>query len=252
MAFVDSFKRDGVRGWAEAIGGGAAAGMALGGPLGAAIGAAAGLFSRLIKLAIGKSTGKAGDIEAERDLGLSLPSGTFKSFYESVGLDEKSAWNIRKDLEMSPKFLTEIALPEAQKHQGGVEALLEKLKNVTTAWGTFDFSTAMQKYLKTGAADDLNEAFKKAFSQSGALSASIKNMGDLFAADVAGAAHKYAMSWKLPGWHGGDYPEAATPPSTGTGGDVNIAVVNVYTDDPNSFVSKLKQIAELGYAPETP
>jgi hypothetical protein len=80
-------------------------------------------------------------------------------FPASLGLSEAQAWGIRKDLLSSPKYLSQMA--------GFINP--ESLKNITTSFGTFDFSKAFETGKATGNWAELNKQFKEAFKNSEAL-----------------------------------------------------------------------------------
>ena len=193
MAFMDSFNRKGALGWGEAIGGGAAMGAAIGSmvpvigtAIGAAIGAAVGAISRGIQSLVtaikGKTTGQAGAMEIARDFGgINMTEDEFKSYYESLGLSEGAAWNVRKDISSAPKFLVETLYPMAQA-QGKVNEFLKSLETVKTSWGTFNFRAAFELGQATGDWTELNKQFQDAFKNSAALKEALPNWGDLLLA----------------------------------------------------------------------
>jgi hypothetical protein len=121
-----------------------------------------------------KSTSEAGSMETRRDLGVNVSSDQYKSFYESLGLDDNSAAGIRKDLSVSPKFLVEIAAPIA-KANGQMDRFLKNLETVKTAWGTYDFRDAFEVGQATGDWQQLNDLFIEAFGNSEALGNSISD-----------------------------------------------------------------------------
>jgi len=129
MSLMDSFKQTGIRGWGEAVGGGAALGGSLAGPWGALAGAVAGAITRGIKLALGKSAYLAGSMEAMRDFGVKLGEDQFKGWLESLNITEERAYDIRKELESSPKALVELLAPIAEAN-GQMETFLKKLQSV--------------------------------------------------------------------------------------------------------------------------
>jgi len=179
-AFLDSFSQKGVRGWAEAIGGGAAIGAAIGSVvpvIGAAIGAAAGALAKGIQALVGAIKGKnayqAGAMELGRDFGgISMSPDDFKKWLEGVGISENQAYPIRKDIESSSKFLAEVAGPLAAA-QGKTQEFLKSLEAVKTAWGTFDFRKQYELGELTGDWTALDEAFKAAFKDSQALNQNV-------------------------------------------------------------------------------
>jgi hypothetical protein len=185
-AFFDSFSQKGVRGWAEAIGGGAAIGAAIGSTIpvigtaiGAAIGAAAGALAKGIQSLVtsikGKNAYQAGSMELGRDFGgITMSPDDFKKWFEGVGISESQAYPIRKDIESSSKFLAEVAGPLAAA-QGKTQEFLKSLEAVKTAWGTFDFRKQYELGELTGDWTALDEAFKAAFMDSQALN---QNMPD--------------------------------------------------------------------------
>lgn len=178
MAFMDGLKRGGLLGSLEMIGGGAATGMALGGPIGAAIGAAVGAITAGIKAILGKSTAQAGAMEAARDFGnVKIGQTEFKDFYQGLGLTDKTAAGIRKDLQASPKFLVEILGPLA-KAQGLTEQFKTSLEKVSTAWGTFDFRKEYELGEVTGDWTALDKAFQDAFEHSDALAKNLPTWRD--------------------------------------------------------------------------
>ena len=183
-AFLDSFSQKGVRGWVEAIGGGAAIGAAIGSvvpvigtAIGAAIGAAAGALAKgiqsLVNAIKGKNAYQAGAMELGRDFGgISMSPDDFKKWLEGVGISESQAYPIRKDIESSSKFLAEVAGPLAAA-QGKTQDFLKSLEAVKTAWGTFDFRKQYELGELTGDWTALDEAFKAAFKDSQALNQNV-------------------------------------------------------------------------------
>jgi hypothetical protein len=183
-SFLDSFSRTGVRGWAEAIGGGAAIGAAIGSvvpvigtAIGAAIGAAAGALAKgiqsLVNAIKGKNAYQAGAMELGRDFGgISMSADDFQKWLDSVGISESQAYPIRKDIESSSKFLAEVAGPLAEA-QGKTQEFLKSLEAVKTSWGTFDFRKQYELGELTGDWTALDEAFKAAFKDSQALNQNV-------------------------------------------------------------------------------
>lgn len=183
-AFLDSFSQKGVRGWAQAIGGGAAIGAAIGSvvpvigtAIGAAIGAAAGALAKgiqsLVNAIRGKSAWQAGAMELGRDFGgISMSPDDFRKWLEGAGISEGQANPIRKDIQSSSKFLAEVAGPLAAA-QGKTQEFLKSLEAVKTAWGTFDFRKAYELGELTGDWTALDEAFKAAFKDSQALNRNV-------------------------------------------------------------------------------
>lgn len=207
-------------GAAGAVSGGAAGGIAglalLGAKLGAAggigagagaLGVLAGLFTNPITAPIAIALLLAGPLkalfskspsekfvsEAARDLGgVKIPESVFKDFLGQLGVSEKASLGIRKDLAVSPKFLTEIAFPLALQ-QGKIESFLSALSRVQTNLGPggatifTDFRTAFEEGFEGQNFDRLNQLFKDLFSNSRALVAVLPDLSRLFA-DVGTAA----------------------------------------------------------------
>jgi hypothetical protein len=183
-AFLDSFSQKGVRGWAEAIGGGAAIGAAIGSvvpvigtAIGAAIGAAAGALAKGIQSLVtaikGKNAYQAGSMELGRDFGgITMSPDDFKKWLGEMGISESQTYPIRKDIESSSKFLAEVAGPLAAA-QGKTQEFLKSLELVKTASGTFDFRKHYQLGELTGDWSALDEAFKAAFKDSQALNQNV-------------------------------------------------------------------------------
>jgi hypothetical protein len=112
---------------------------------------------------------------------------TFEQFASSIGLGKKQYEGIRKDLLSSPKFLTEIAYPLA-KQQGRMEEFLKSLEAIQTAWGTFNFRSAFESWMKTGNASALNKAFESAFGVSQALQQNLPDWRNALAASGVGGS----------------------------------------------------------------
>ena len=111
--------------------------------------------------------------EAGRDLGITMSKSTMESFTAGLGFTSKDQWKgIRKDLEMSPLFIQQIALPAAQA-AGTVDLLSQKLSKVETSWGTFDFSAAFDLGSTTGDWSAFNAQYEQAFQTSEALNAAL-------------------------------------------------------------------------------
>jgi ABC-type transporter Mla subunit MlaD len=185
-AFLDSFRQNGVRGWVEAIGGGAAIGAAIGSVvpvigtgIGAAFGAVGGAISKgfqsLVGLFTGKNAYQAGAKELSRDFGgITMSADDLEKYLNSIGISESQAYPIRKDIESSSRFLVEVSGPLAAA-QGKTQEFLKSLEAVKTAWGTFDFRKQYELGELTGDWTELDEAFKAAFKDSQALN---KNVPD--------------------------------------------------------------------------
>lgn len=107
--------------------------------------------------------------ETARDLGgTTVGKKAIEQFIEQIGLTQKTAEGIRKDIIVSPKFLTEIAYPAAQA-SGSVEAFLTSLENVQTVMGNINLRDPFEEFIRTGNANKLNEAYVSLFSKSQAL-----------------------------------------------------------------------------------
>lgn len=150
--------------WASTLMGGAGFGASVGGPIGAAVGAAVSAAAKGIKNLVGKIQGpnswEALQKEIARDYGgVTVGSDTIKQLSEALGVTEKEAWSVRKNLSSSPAFLAMIA--SAAEQQGKQDAFLKSLEKVGTSWGEFDFRTAFEEGLSTGNFAKLNEAWSK-------------------------------------------------------------------------------------------
>lgn len=194
IAVAGMFQK-GVAGWAETIGGGAMAGAAIGTyllpgigtALGAALGAAAGAIAKgiqaMVKAFMGPSTIQAAAEEAVRDLGgTKLTEGIFKSFISQF-MDPKQAWGIRKDIMFSPKFLSEVAGPQAEA-QGNYPSFLKSLENVKTSFGTFNFREAFETGKASGDWSELNKQFVAAFKNSQELLRVLPDFANILAASA--------------------------------------------------------------------
>jgi hypothetical protein len=168
----------GLFGGAGAIGGLGMSGILAAGVGGAGIGAAVALAASLIYKALSKDAFKSGSAESMRDFGVSISSGTIQSFLSDKGISKSIYEGIRKDITSSPEWLTKFAYPAAQQ-QGATDAFLRSLEAVETAWGTFNFRSAFETWIKTGNAKALNQAFIDAFSQSQRLTSGIPNWQSL-------------------------------------------------------------------------
>jgi TP901 family phage tail tape measure protein len=159
-------------------------------PIVAAIAAAA-LINHLYK-----SPADRAAQETHNDFGgINMTTKTFEQFAASLGLGKRQYEGIRKDLTSSPKFLTEIAYPLAQQ-QGKMTEFLKSLEAVSTAWGTFNFRTAFEAWVKTGNSDALNKAFTSAFATSQALQQNLPDWRNVLAA--SGAAGSSTSPVRLP------------------------------------------------------
>lgn len=138
-----------------------------------ALGAAAvGLYYG-IKALMGQSTQGAGSKEVTRDLGINVGKGQIESFIGQY-IDPKQAWGIRKDLYMSPAFLSQVAGPTAEQ-EGRMDQFLESLEAVKTSWGTFNFRGAFELGKATGDWAELNKQFVDAFEHSSELEKMLPN-----------------------------------------------------------------------------
>jgi len=122
----------------------------------------------IVKAIRGKNAWEAGAPEALRDFGIGLSQDQFRSFAEGLGLDESRAYPVRKDLESSPLFLSQVAAPLAAE-QGRMAEFLKRLENVGTSWGSFNFREAFELGQATGDWAELNRQFTEAFRNSAAL-----------------------------------------------------------------------------------
>lgn len=154
--------------------------------IGAAIAGLSVALPKLISAIQGPNSWQAGSPEAMRDFGINLSASQFQQFAGGLGLSEAQTWNIRKDLESSPLFLTQIAAPLAQA-QGTMSQFLKDLETVKTSWGTFNFRTAFETGQATGDWSQLNQEFAEAFSRSGALVSIMPDFATKLAAVGSGA-----------------------------------------------------------------
>lgn len=154
-------------------GSGALLGLGAGGGL-LGLGIAGGVIGTqaLIKAIRGKNAWTAGGMESSRDFGVNISGKSFQQWAEGLGLNESKTYPIRKDLQSSPLFLTQVAAPEARK-QGTFDSFLKSLEQVKTSWGSFNFRDAFEIGDLTGDWSDLDEAFKSAFASSTALQKSM-------------------------------------------------------------------------------
>jgi hypothetical protein len=134
-----------------------------------------------------KDAFEAGAKEAARDLGgINIGEKAIKAFFTGVGLTEKQAFPIRKDLLTSPAFISQIAVPAAQA-QGKLDALLNRLEKVTVdtkiaASGYLDFRAVVEQGIDTGNWQPFNDAWQAAFKNSKALTAAMPDLTALLAA----------------------------------------------------------------------
>ncbi len=134
-------------------------------PLAAALG-----IPMIIKAIQGKNAWQAGAPEVARDFGgIQIGQQDLQGWVtQSLGLSESQFYPIRKDIESSPLFLTQVAAPLAQA-QGKMDDFLKSLEAVKTSWGTFNFREAFETGQATGEWSDLNKEFREAFGVSKAL-----------------------------------------------------------------------------------
>lgn len=145
----------------------------------------------LIKAIQGKNAWTAGAPEAMRDFGVNLSPQQFQQFATGIGLSESQTYGIRKPLESSPLFLTQVLWPLAQA-QGRTQEFLTKLEKVATAPGQVtNFRQAFELGNATGDWSKLNQQFVDAFKNCSALSAIIPDFASKLAA--AGTAGKSAF-----------------------------------------------------------
>jgi hypothetical protein len=142
------------------------------------------------KFAQGKNAYEAGGMESLRDLGVGLSSKDMKTFLQSKGISESTAYGIRKDIESSPAFLTQLG--GIAKQQGTYDTFLKKLETVSTAWGTFNFRKAYEIGDLTGDWSELDKAFEAAFSSSQALQKNLPNWKEILT--IGGDAAKKAAA----------------------------------------------------------
>jgi hypothetical protein len=113
----------------------------------------------------GPNSWEAGSEEVARDFGsVEIAPDAIKAIAEAVGISEKEAWGIRKDLLSSPAALEGIyALAEAQ---GKTAEFLKSLEKIQTSWGDFNFRDAFELGSSTGDWTELNNQFVAAFGNS--------------------------------------------------------------------------------------
>lgn len=144
----------------------------------------------LWKAAVGKNAYQAGGMEASRDFGVNFSTDQMKQFLQGKGISEESAYPIRKDIESSPQFLTQLG--QIAKQQGTYDTFLSRLEKVTTSWGTFNFRKAYEIGDLTGDWTALDKAFTEAFESSQALQQNLPNWKDILT--ISGDAAKKAAS----------------------------------------------------------
>lgn len=142
------------------------------------------------KFAQGKNSYQAGGMEASRDFGVGLSSKDMKSWLESKGISESTAYPIRKDIESSPQFLQMLGATAKKQGAGSYEKFLGNLEHVSTAWGTFNFRDAYEIGDLTGDWSALDKAFTDAFQSSEALQKNLPNWKEILT--IGGDAAKKA------------------------------------------------------------
>lgn len=156
-----------------------------------------GLVGGLLNQWLNPSVSSSAVEEASRDFGgIRVGTDQFKSFLSMIGLTEKQAAGIRKDILSSPKFLTEVAYPLAVQ-QGKLNEFLKSLEAVKTSWGTFNFRAAFEKGLASGNFTELNRAFEQAFKDSKALVQLIPDFATRLAAATTGAVDQSLVRTRL-------------------------------------------------------
>ena len=175
--------------WASTLMGGAGFGASVGGPIGAAVGAAVSAAAKGIKNLVGKIQGpnswEALQKEIARDYGgVTVGSETIKQLSEGMGVTEKEAWGVRKNLSISPAFLAMIA--SAAEQQGKQDAFLKSLEKVGTSWGEFNFRTPFEEGLASGNFAKLNDMWSN-----------VSNLGDAFDSRATGGQESMWLAQAL-------------------------------------------------------
>jgi hypothetical protein len=113
----------------------------------------------------GPNSWEAGSEEVARDFGsVEIAPDAIKAIAEAVGISEKEAWGIRKDLLSSPQALQ--AMYALAEDQGKTAAFLTSLEKIQTSWGDFNFRDAFELGSSTGDWTELNNQFVAAFGNS--------------------------------------------------------------------------------------
>jgi hypothetical protein len=158
--------------------------------IGAALGAGYALYKAFTQDAY-----EAGAKEVLEDLNIQIAQGNWKAFTKGLGLTDKQLYPIRLDIEMSPKFLTEVAWPLAVQ-QGKIDEFLASLQEVDTVMGTVDLAAPFREFLETGEVDALNKAYTDLFANSKALLAVMPDFAAKLAA-IADPALRAAYALQL-------------------------------------------------------
>lgn len=198
-------------------------------PIGWAI--MAGLGGLAIGNILYKSPADRAAQETGRDFGgIKMKTSDFTSFASSLGLNKSGYEGIRKDLLSSPKYLTEVAYPLA-KQQGKINEFLSSLSNVQTAWGTFDFRSPFETWMKTGSAGALNTAFEKAFAQSQALELNLPDWRTSLDAAGGDSTSTTRVRLNRPITSGSNNSGTVSiPGESGSRDPVNITIINNVVD----------------------
>lgn len=164
--FLDSLNREGVGGWIESILGGASTGAGIGAMfghpvIGAAIGAFAGAVTKfgqwVGKLMTGPNTYEAAAKEIARDYaGVQMSAQQVQELMTQAGIPEDKAWDLRKNITMSPLFMQQTA--ELAKQQG---KYAEFLKDLETEWGGVGYKEAVIVGELTGDWSKLNKIWSE-------------------------------------------------------------------------------------------
>ncbi len=162
--FMQGMLQGGGAAWAKAIGGGALVGFSIAGPIGAAIGAAVGAIAKGIKSLVGAITGpnsyQAASKEIARDYGgVKVTDQEVKTLMDQAGISESKAWDIRKNITMSPAFLK--AIGEQAQQQGKMDQFLKSLENVGYGVKAGDYRAAYEEGELTGDWTKLNDLWSK-------------------------------------------------------------------------------------------
>ena len=119
-----------------------------------------------VNIARGPNSYEAASEEVARDFGgVQMSDDDIRALFNALGISEKDAWDVRKDILSSPVGLSWIYMFAEQ--QGRTQQFMESLRNVQTSWGNLDLSGAFSSGMQTGDWTTLNSMFEQHFAGHG-------------------------------------------------------------------------------------